>query len=648
MTLLNEGGNIFKDQGTPLTQRINLADIAPTVKWLEGITGIDFTRDRDEEGKPARWLGSTGRKDSSGDLDLQVDANQVTKLQLIDKLKKWCQSQGIAEQDIMNVGRKKTNGWIQDAGVQVHFRTPIGGDPRRGFAQTDFMFAQKPKWHQFVLSGNTLRNILINSMAKSQGLKLNQHEGIFDRATNKFISDDPNQIAKMLLNPNASRQDLKSVESIMRSLKMDPKREAKIADFRAHMAREGLPFDENLGENDVNFLARLRDRIVNQGMTALVETVDIVEAAPGSAPVGGRAKGIEHLEDLVFRQGSRGVKNALEIVKHIAQDSRMATVKWDGKPAVIFGRKPTTGEFVLTDGSGFEARTYDGLFTSPDSIGQDMQRRDATAQARGNLANRVETLLPIYEQLWPMLEQALPKNFRGYVKGDLLYMDTPPLQAGNYVFQPNTVEYRIPAKSTLGQRIGASTVGIAMHTMYADQGDPQQPLSRVRFNPVPGLLLIEPIAAKTVELNRALTQEIKTILRSRGAAIDTLFRPEELKAQQITDLAKLCVDFINYKIGTGNFDNLLPEFGQWLKTRVTPRKFNNIIEYLQSPRSNTEGMAAAFTLFLLLHELKMDLQRQLDLQVPGNEGWVFATPAGYAKAVNRFDFTVRNRARNNP
>jgi hypothetical protein len=25
-----------------------------------------------------------------------------------------------------------------------------------------------------------------------------------------------------------------------------------------------------------------------------------------------------------------------------------------------------------------------------------------------------------------------------------------------------------------------------------------------------------------------------------------------------------------------------------------------------------------------------------------------ATPAGYAKAVNRFDFTARNRARNNP
>jgi hypothetical protein len=39
---------------------------------------------------------------------------------------------------------------------------------------------------------------------------------------------------------------------------------------------------------------------------------------------------------------------------------------------------------------------------------------------------------------------------------------------------------------------------------------------------------------------------------------------------------------------------------------------------------------------------------KLDAQVPGNEGWVFATPAGYGKAVNRFDFTARNRQRNNP
>ena len=227
-------------------------------------------------------------------------------------------------------------------------------------------------------------------------------------------------------------------------------------------------------------------------------------------------------------------------------------------------------------------------------------------------------------------------------------MDTPPLEAGNYVFKPNTVQYRIPAKSSLGQRIGNSTVGVAMHSMYADQGEPRQPLSRVNFNDVPGLLLIEPIGGKEIVPNADLVRQIRGIMRSQGRNIDQLFNPAELRAQQITDLARLCVDYINARIPTGNFDNLLAGFGDWLQTKVTPRKFNNIVEYLNSPRSNTDGLAAAFTIFIYLHDLKLDILRQLDLKDPGHEGWVMATPAGYAKAVNRFDFTARNLAQNNP
>mgnify|MGYP003349287258 FL=1 len=97
-----------------------------------------------------------------------------------------------------------------------------------------------------------------------------------------------------------------------------------------------------------------------------------------------------------------------------------------------------------------------------------------------------------------------------------------------------------------------------------------------------------------------------------------------------------------------HFENLLGDFGGWLQQKVSPRKYNNILEYLGSPTSNKDGLAAAFTLFLLLHDLKLDILKQLDLKDPGHEGWVMATPAGYAKAVNRFDFTARNRAQNNP
>jgi hypothetical protein len=622
---LSEGGNIFKDaEGNPRTQRINLADIESTVKWLESVTGLPLQDN---------MLGSTGKKPTSGDLDLGVDSNQISKDELAQKLSGYVSQHGQDPRD-----------WVRKSGISVHFLTPIAGRAGRGFVQTDFMFVPKMEWARFMLSGSppdsaykgASRNILINSMGKALGYKLNQNAGLMDRATNELITDDPDEIARMLLNSGATRDDLGSVESILAALKNDPDRDRKLADFRDHMAQAGTPIDETVDVGETSWLARLRDRIVNQGYQPLIEHEIVTEVAePG---VGGRAKGIEHLEDLVFRRGTAGVRQAIDILQHAAENPGTTTVKWDGKPAVIFGRKPDTGEFVLTDGAGFEARGYDGLATSPEQMA-DIQRQRS--------GERTE-LINLYARLFPILQQAIPDNFRGYVKGDLLYTSRPPLQAGNYVFQPNTVEYRIPARSGLGQRIGASEIGIAMHSMYADQGDPAQPLSRVSFQDVPGLLLIEPIRSRGMELDAKLMREIQSVVRSRGAAIDTLFSPAELRAQQITDLAKLCVDYINFRIGTGNFDNLLSGFGEWLKTKVSSRKYANIIEYLRSPQSNTEGMAAAFTLFILLHDLKMRVLQQLDQQSPGNEGWVMATPQGYAKAVNRFDFTARNRARNNP
>jgi hypothetical protein len=525
------------------------------------------------------------------------------------------------------------------------------------------MFFPNLDWGQFYYGGSEdsaykgmNRNVLMSSIAKQLGLKVGAN-GMFSRTTNQLVDGgmDPDYVAKTLLGTTATRENLKNVESIYAALARDRARDAKLADFREYLSREGLQEPGAVNENtEVHFLAKLRDRIVNQGMQPLIETeaanpYQIYEAEePG---VGGRAKGIEHLEDLVFRKGSRGVDEALAIIQHAADAPQKTTsVKWDGKPAVIFGRKPDTGEFVLTDGSGFEAKGYDGLATSPRMMAQIQSTR------KGERAELVQ----LYADLWPQLEAAVPENFRGYVKGDLLYYPQQPWeeQAGNLVFKPNTVQYRIPAKSALGQRIRNSTTGIAMHTMYADQGEPKQPLSRVKFNEVPGLFLIEPIFGKgtasqdpaQAKGQSALIKQIKQIRNSKGAAIDTLFNPAELRAMQITDLAKLCVDYINFRIKqpSGNFDNLLGGFGEWLQTKVTPKKFGNIVEYLKSPASNTEGLAAAFTLFILLHDLKLDILRNLDLKDPGHEGWVMATPAGYAKAVNRFDFTARNAAQNNP
>ena len=648
---LLEGGNVFKTKdGEPLTQRINRADVPATIQWIEQVTGIDFSTDPGEDGVPLRWLGSTGRKPTSGDLDLAVDLNEVSREQVEGILKQFVASQGLDPREY--VVKKGEKG-------EIHLKTPISGDANRGFVQSDFMFFPNLDWGLFYYGGSSpdykgmTRNVLMSSLAKPQGLKVGSN-GMFSRATNELVRGgmDPDYVASVLLGPGATRKNLKSVESIYAALSNDPDREAKVKDFREYLAKEGQQEPEmTVRESDANFLARLRDRIVNQGMQPLIETkrsYQLYEQEP--AAVGGKAKGIEHLEDYIFRSGSAGVDRALQIADSFYADPKTGSVKWDGKPAVVFGRSPETGEFVLTDDAGFTANR---LFTSTDEVATDMARRDANAAAKGNKADRIQTLLPTYETIWPYLEAATPENFRGYVKGDLLYTATPGVEAGNLVFQPNTVAYRIPVASDLGRQIANSEIGVAVHTMYADTDAAKQPLSRVKFNPVPGLLLIEPIYAQAVPKNDAIAKQIKTLLRQNRAAIDTLFNPMELRAMKITDLAKLAIDYINKRVDprhaayTGDFRDLVPGFMAWLQQTQTPQKVSNIAQYLRSPTSNEQGLAAAFLLFELLHDLKLDLLGKLDAQVPGNEGWVFATPVGYGKAVNRFDFTARNKARNN-
>jgi hypothetical protein len=613
-----EGGNVFKDaDGRALTQRINQTDVKPTLAWLEELVpGLDLQNNT---------LGSTGIKDTSGDLDIAVDSTKVTKEQMVAQLTRWAHSHGFRPEE-----------WISKSGTAVHFKTPINGRPESGFVQTDFMFLQNVPWSKFVLGAMPAdskykgreRNVLMNSIAKSMGYKLNQIAGIADRNTNEIITDDPDAVAKMLLNRTATRQDLASVENILQALSTDPQREQKLADFREHMKREGLPFLESAEiyqpVSDTYFLARLRDRIVNQGMQPIMEVAN---------------PRIEHLEDLVFERGTRGVREALDIIQQAAEDTRKTTtVKWDGKPAIIWGRKPT-GEFVLTDKSGFSAKGYDGLATTPDQIARIMSMRGGE---RGGL-------IAIYQKLFPMLRAATPENFKGYIQGDLLFTETPPEVAGAYVFKPNFVEYKIPASSKLGEQIGTSEVGIAAHTRYKSPDAQPEAIHHINLEPVPGLLIIEPTVKdiKNVVPDKKLIQQLKQVVNQNASAIDGLFNPSELRAVQLSDLSQLCKRYINSRIDT-NYDNLLSGFGTWLQTNVTPRKYNNIVEYLQSPRSNTDGIVAAFTAFLLLHDIKTDMLEQLDRQQPGQEGWVLATDAGRAKLVNRFGFSAGNRILNNP
>lgn len=321
LDFLSEGGNVFKDaKGVATTQRINQTDVKPTVTWLEQLTGLQFLH---ADPQQDRLLGSTGLKSTSGDLDLAVDANAVTKEQLVGVLTTWAESHGFEPKD-----------WIRKSGNSVHFKTPITGRPLNGFVQTDFMFLSNIAYSKFFLRtdpasshSGSIRNIMLSSLAKALGYKINSTTGIVSRATDQLLSNDPDQIARLLLNKSATSKDLNSVENILKALANDPKKNAKLTDFRDYMTNAGIQFDESIEENEVGFLARLRDRIVNQGMTVIIEDNPInhyrlYEAADPRIP---------YIEDFVFKSGLRGARQAVDIVKQAADNAReYITIKWDG------------------------------------------------------------------------------------------------------------------------------------------------------------------------------------------------------------------------------------------------------------------------------------------------------------------------------
>jgi hypothetical protein len=637
--MIVEGGNVFKDAaGTPRTQRINLADISPTVKWLERVTGLPLSDN---------MLGSTGLKPTSGDLDLAVDSNKIAKDDLVRQLSDYVSQNGQDPRD-----------WVRKSGTAVHFLTPIGGRADSGFVQTDFMFLSKPEFSKFILRQDpdssykgATRNVLLNSLAKSMGYKLNQIAGIADRATNDIITDDPDDIARMLLNPRATREDLGSVEKILAALKNDPKRDAKLADFRDHMAREGTPIDENVEiyteHNEVSIMARLRDRIVNQGMQALVEQTLMEDRNPR----------IPYIEDLVFQKGAAGAREALAIIADTAQNtSKYATQKWDGSPAVIFGRDDQ-GQFRLTDKGSMGP---EGPARSVQGIADVMAQRDRRAAEQGKRTDRVEKLVPMYRELWPYLEQATPRNFRGYLKGDMLYSSADPIrQEGDLlVFQPNKIDgiqYRIPKDSQLGQAISKSRIGMAIHTRMDDPQGQETPVGdpAAILKPVPGLMITGAVVPSLQNIRPDAETIAQVQSRLQGApaqGLADLLKPDQLRQRQITDLPALMERFINSLKGTDYSQAQPKDFGQWLQTQVSPRKLKNIIEYLREDQSRLLGMQTAFDIWNLLHRLKQDLQQQLDQQVPGQEGWVLATPAGRAKLVSRMTggFGARKAQPNQP
>ncbi len=343
-------------------------------------------------------------------------------------------------------------------------------------------------------------------------------------------------------------------------------------------------------------------------------------------------RNLQHLEDLVFVDGSAGALEALDILERFGNDVSDVSIKWDGTPAVIFGRD-ANGEFILTDVAGFSAKNYDGKVKSPQAL-QNM------ILSRGK---EVDDNRRVYAQsmanIWAAFESAVPKNFRGFIHGDLLYKETPPVQEGHYVFKPNKVLYSVKTESGIGQRISRSNAGVVIHTHTDLDGNVTQANANTLTEG--SLFIMPPVIAQTPPtIDTSGVTKIRSQVKQSAQAIDSLLDPKP----GLSDMKNIIYTYINQMSRTGQWDKLSTGFIDWLKTsKVSAGKQAKILAMAES-----KHLPLLFDLVLKIQAIKNNVIEQLDnaeLDVQssidgasGGEGYVAARDK--VKLVPRHKFKI--------
>ena len=356
---------------------------------------------------------------------------------------------------------------------------------------------------------------------------------------------------------------------------------------------------------------------------------------------------IQHAEDFVIFNGSKGAAHAVESLKSLEQGGHKdVTIKWDGSPAIIFGRNEN-GEFVFTDKSGFVKKGGVERATSGDDLEQFLLNRGGGANR--DKPDRI-AFAENMKQAFTLYEQAVPEEFRGYFKGDLLYYNTPLVEDNKFIFTPNIVTYKVEVSSELGQKIKQSKSGVVIHRQMDEQGNE----SAITIDPDTffqgnDILVVPPVTVtKAPKIVDSEIKDLQAMVNKSASAIDKLLDKNVLAELKLANFSEILYLYMNQT-------NMQMDFQTWLKDArtVSDPKKARLIDYIGK---NKQGFDALWSIVSNVQKVKNDIIKQFDNHDadvtasidnrPGGEGYVIANPKGDLKLVNRGEggFTQANRA----
>ena len=387
---------------------------------------------------------------------------------------------------------------------------------------------------------------------------------------------------------------------------------------------------------------------------------------------------LEHLEDEIINNGTKGAKTSIEFLKSIkkmlqgGKGGSTVSVKWDGAPAVFCGINPENGKFFVGTKSIFNA-TPKINYTNAD-----IKRNHG-----GALADKLKIAL-----------QYLPKlGIKGVIQGDLLFTSSDKKTAvvdgkKSITFTPNTITYAVPVVSSgfLGfganiyKEINNAKIGIVFHTSYS--GKTMRDLSASFGASVKSLKKNKNVFFTDANYKQS---EDPRFSSTEETAFDNVIRMAEgsaYKAGEFIDKIKKdkgplslgiqLKTFFNTYIRQGtkiegtkrlanNFevyfrDRLKKEIDS-KKTQATKQKYEEILEVgMKILRPNREGLYFAIATYITLQSAKSVLLKKLNTiqsigsflrtkngyKVTSPEGYVAIKGSGAVKLVDRLEFSRAN------
>ena len=386
---------------------------------------------------------------------------------------------------------------------------------------------------------------------------------------------------------------------------------------------------------------------------------------------------LEHLEDEIINNGTKGARTSIEFLKSIKKmlqggsGGSTVSVKWDGAPAVFCGINPENGKFFVGTKS---------IFNVTPKI--NYTNADISRNHGGALADKLKTALKYLPSL----------GIKGVLQGDLLFTDDKKTAkvAGkdSIVFTPNTITYAVPKVSSgflgLGRNIyteiNNAKIGIIFHTSYS--GKTMKGLTASFGASTRGLK-----KNKNVFFDNANYKQVGNagFDKSEESKFDAIIRMAEgsaYKAGKFVDLIKkdkgplsLGVQmktFFNTYIRQGtaitntkalanNFevyfrDRLKKEIDS-KKTPATKQKYKEILEAgMKILRPNRDGLYFTIATYITLQTAKALLLGKLNqiqsigsflrtkngYKVTNPEGYVAIKKGGAVKLVDRLEFSRAN------